>query len=135
MYTVTLLPHQRRFINNGTTNSVWTCRATEDVQWLLNGTHFNDLPTPPEEVTEFLYHNETSGSDGVVSDLTIPHIPYYNNSIIKCCIRPRNSENRHNCSNERTFLYSNGGEWNHIIEQTFSFVFVYMHIILYAIVL
>ena len=114
---ITLLPQEESnatSYTNGSTKSLWTCNASRSrasmVWWLVNGT---DLPTPPEEVTEFLYHNETSDTDGVVSDLTIPHIPYYNNSIIKCCIRPQNSENRHNCSNERTFLYSDGGEWNH----------------------
>ena len=119
-HTVTLLPQEESnaaSYTNGSTKSLWTCNASRSrasmVWWLVNGTHFNDMPTPPEEVTEFLYHNETSGSDGVVSDLTIPHIPYYNNSIIKCCIQPQNFENRHNCSNEQTFLYSDGGEWNH----------------------
>ena len=107
--TVTLLPHQRIFNNNGTTYSVWACKATRALPvWLVNGTCFDDLPTPSEEVTDILRHVESSVPGGVVSELTIPHIPYYNNSIIKCCIGPRIQcqHQPNNCSDERTFLPS-----------------------------
>ena len=78
------------------------------VRWFVNGISLNNLPAPPESIR----HNETTEDDGLVSNLPIPHIPYYNNSRFKCCIRRNNILI---CSNERTFIYYDGGEWNHIV--------------------